>query len=148
MHSIENSIENRTKYNERQQDYFIKLFTKAMNEKKYVVINNNFIINVDSVDVKQSGCNGCKINYNSIYLCGIIYTKEDNYKVAHKYNTNISSYYIMCECDEFIIDDIPELLFKCIIDRDYDYIYDYFINKGGVQIIDDADQQINILQNA
>lgn len=133
------SFENRSKYNKEQQDYFIKLFSKAMNNQKYIKINNNFFITVDFIDIEKSDCHRCKIPYDSIVLSGKIYTHETDYKIAHKYNTSISSFDVMCECFGFTENEMPELLFKCLIERKKHYIYDYYINKNNVKIVDYID---------
>lgn len=129
----------KTKYNEEEQKYFMEFFTKIMNENKYVSINNEFILSVTNIYVSSGGCGHCKIKYDGIHLHGLISTPEDNYELFHNYDAAISSWYIMCEKFEFIEDEPTELLLKCLIDRNYAYIYDYFINKNSVEIINDIE---------
>jgi hypothetical protein len=113
-----------------------------MNEKKYVAVNNHFIVTVSDIWVTPSGCGQCKIEYDAINLTGVIYTEEDNYEIAHDYSADINSWYLMCTCDPFADYDentTPGLLFKGHIKRDYAYLYHYLIDKNSLQIIDDIE---------
>lgn len=126
------SREERSQYNDQQQGYFIGLFTKAKNENKRVIINNNLVINVEYIYVSKSGCGQCGVKYNSIEFNGLVYS--ENY--ICKYYASISSFYLMCECDPF---DEPylnkSLLLKCLIDKKHDYIYDCFIDEDSINLL-------------
>lgn len=132
--------EYRTKIYDDLQTYFIALFTKARDEKNYVLINDNFIITIENITVEPSGCFQCRAQYNSIELSGLIYTPEEE-DFAYRYFASVSSYYIMCNCEYMWRgrnrrdEEDLELLFKGTIERDDKYICHYFINKNTVKIL-------------
>ncbi len=144
---------NRVEYNQQYFNYFLKLFTKAKEERKVVRYlypltekekdiyegSTPLYMIIEDVSIENGGCNHCNTKYNSIYIQGKISTEDNIFDTGigeeYRFDANISPYYIMCTNFQYGNDDPPLLLLKCCIDRTENYIHDYFIDENTLIIL-------------
>lgn len=154
-------IKDRYEYFLEEKEYFKNLFTKVMNENKYINIYDNFCITINDVWCSDSSCGRCKVKYNELNIKGKIFFKYEEEIISFDYYSHINAWYMLCKCDGeynqmfYNDDELPEFLFKGNVMNDearsierekVGYIHHYSLNKKRIKILNNL-EEMNFKQN-